>query len=98
MRPIYPVPVKPRTSINTWDGWPDDVRTTLRHWNGGHRGLSFRRSATGSIFEPTVSVFKCSDCEQFCEPHPHGAAVLKGDWLCDDCLIARARTRGLVPM
>lgn len=88
---IYPVPVKPASGINSWNGWPDDVRDTLRHWNGGHRGLSFRRSATGSIFEPSVCVFKCVDCEQFCAAHRHGAAVFKGDWLCDDCLIARAR-------
>lgn len=86
---IYPVPIKPRSAINSWDGWPEDVVGALRRWNSGH--LSFRRSATGSLFSPVYAVFKCEDCEEFCETHPHGAAVLDGAWLCDDCLIARAR-------
>jgi hypothetical protein len=51
-----------------------------------------RRTLTGSFFDPDVSVFKCTDCNAFCYPHKHGAAVLDGDWFCDDCLIERART------
>lgn len=86
---IYPVPIKPATDINTWSGWPVDVVETLRKWNRGR--LSFRRTQTGSIFEPDVATFKCVDCAQFCKAHRHGAAQLDGDWLCDDCLIARAR-------
>jgi hypothetical protein len=100
--PIYPVPVKPPSGINSWEGWPHDVVRVLKTWNSGQglRGpgkvtrrhhLSFRRSQTGSIFEPHLTVFKCVDCLQFCKPHGSGAAQLDGDWLCDDCLIARAR-------
>jgi hypothetical protein len=83
---IYPVPVKPPSAINTWSGWPDDVRDTLRSWNG--KGSSHRLSF---IWYGASSVFKCTDCEEFCAVHRHGAARLDGDWLCDDCLVARAR-------
>lgn len=97
---IYPVPVKPATGINRWGDWPQDVEPVLLSWNSGPRSrrkeygdhsLSFRRSLRGSIFEPSMSVFKCVDCSEFCEPHAHGAAVLDEDWLCDECLIGRAR-------
>ena len=98
---IYPVPIKPASRIASWGGWPEDVRPTLWAWNHGderplhdHKRisrLSFRRSLRGSLYEPGVHVFKCTDCEEFCAPHRNGAAVLDGDWLCDDCLIARAR-------
>lgn len=95
---IYPVPVKPASKIGTWSAWPADVVETLKMWNGG-RGvpgkrrarLTFRRTSSGSIFEPSVNVFKCEDCSAFCKSHSCGAAVLDGAWLCDDCLIARAR-------
>lgn len=90
--PIYPIPVKPYSGISSWDGWPDDVVRVLKTWNSGQGlRLSFRRSLTGSIFGVHLSVFKCVDCEQYCKPHPFGAAVLDGEWLCDDCLIQRAR-------
>jgi hypothetical protein len=81
---IYPVAIKPKSAITTWGGWPDDVRDLLHVWNryASAHSLSFRRSG---------NVFKCMDCEQFCEPAESGAAVLDGDWLCDDCLIQRAR-------
>lgn len=82
---IYPVPVKPASNINTWAGWPDDVRDTLRTWNG--RGSSHR--LTFVWLGP--SVFKCTDCGLFCKSHQHGAARLDGEFFCDDCLIARAR-------
>lgn len=95
---IYPVPVKPASNISSWSGWPADVVDTLRQWNSGRgvpgrrrASLSFRQTLSGSFFDPSVSVFKCTDCAEFCKPHGHGAAVLGGDWLCDDCLIARAR-------
>jgi hypothetical protein len=80
-RRIYPIPLKPASPIKTWDGWPDDVRAIIRDWN--HRcGLSFVRGP----------VFKCADCEAFCEPAPNGDAVFRGTLhLCDDCVIARAR-------
>jgi hypothetical protein len=101
--PIYPVPIKQPSAIGRWTDWPQDVVKVLKVWNSGNglRGrdkatrrhwLSFRRSFTGSIFSGYVSVFKCVDCRQFCKPHGNGAAVLDGEWLCDDCLIARART------
>lgn len=87
---IYPVRVKPASGIGRWGQWPQDVEQLLRWWNKQGR-LTFRRTATGSIFDPQVNVFKCEDCSEFCEPHAHGAAVLDGDWLCDDCVITRAR-------
>lgn len=80
---IYPVAVKPPSGIGTWNAWPEDVHDTLREWNRS-KGLSFVR---------TANVFKCEDCEAFCRAHEHGAAVLRDrTWLCDDCLITRART------
>jgi hypothetical protein len=78
---IYPVPLKPASSILSWDGWPEDVVERLRHWNGGHRGLSFGGGR----------VFKCPDCARFCEPQRYGTATISGVEICDDCLIERAR-------
>jgi len=70
-------------SIGTWSGWPDDVRDTLHEWNRS-KGLSFVR---------THLTFKCEDRGSFCRAHEHGAAVLRDrTWLCDDCLINRARS------
>lgn len=80
---IYPVRVKPASDIGRWGQWPEDVEGLLHWWNKQGR-LTFHRTATGNVF-------KCEDCGEFCEPHTHGAAVLSGDWLCDDCVIARAR-------
>lgn len=80
-RPIYPVPLKPASPIRSWRDWPEDVVDLLKHWNGGYRGLSFWGHR----------VFKCPDCEQFCEPQKYGTATLHGVEICDDCLIARAR-------
>lgn len=88
---IYPVPLKPKSGITCWSGWPDDVVETLRKWNRQGK-LSFRGS----------QVFKCIDCALFCEPQSFTAAMLRykthGKWhklgnVCDDCLIARARKK-----
>lgn len=76
---IYPVPVKAASRINSWGAWPFDAEPQIREWNHGH--LTFVRGP----------VFKCVDCAEFCQSHTYGAAVLDGDWLCDDCLIVRAR-------
>lgn len=80
---IYPVAVKPPSAINSWGSWPADVRETLVRWNKDAGRLTFVRSRF---------VFKCADCSEFCRAHTSGAAVCEGLWLCDDCLIERART------
>lgn len=78
---IYPVPIKPASDIYTWSKWPADVEPILRHWNRGHRGLTFAR----------IGIFKCTVCEEFCDSHTYGAAVMKGKPFCDDCIISEAR-------
>jgi hypothetical protein len=83
VKPLYPLPLKPATRINTWTAWPPDVEPILRDWHRNRGHLTFTRGP----------IFKCVDCTRFCEAHQHGAAVLKGDWLCDECLIARARAQ-----
>jgi hypothetical protein len=72
---------KPASGIANWNGWPEDVRETIRAWNNG-RGLTFVRGG----------IFKCDGCEALCESHQHGRAELKGVPYCDDCLIEKART------
>lgn len=64
------------------------MRDILLAWNR-RRGLSFLR---------LIGTFKCRDCGEFCEPHANGAAVFYHgdgrrlwDFVCDDCLVARAR-------
>lgn len=81
------------SKINSWEGWPDDVREVLRSWN--KKGdLSFRGlwywSALGSGYP--AHVFKCSGCGEFHIPHKHGKAVYKGDPYCDPCMIELARS------
>lgn len=84
MRPIYPVPVKPPSQISTWDSWPKDVRSIIRHWN--------KKREVRLSFVRTLYTFKCDDCDTFCHAHSCGAAVFPGElWVCDDCLIQRAR-------
>ena len=83
-RPLHPVELKPASSIRSWRDWPPDIVETLRWWNGRHGAhkLSFRG----------WQVFKCPDCEWFCEPQKYGNASLGGVDICDECLIERART------
>jgi hypothetical protein len=87
LRPIYPFPLKPASGIRTWTDWPEDVVEILKWWNGGYRGLSFWGHR----------VFKCPDCNQFCEPQMYGNATIDKVSFCDDCIIARAR-RALVKL
>lgn len=77
---IYPVPVKPASSINSWGHWPEDCEPRIREIVAG--------------FYPTGGVFKCSICELFCQPHQYGVPHLNKatrEVLCDDCLIELAR-------
>lgn len=96
---IYPVPVKPPSSIVTWSQWPDDVVDRLHLWNRGHDGhrLSFRYTMNGSIFGPSIGVFKCPGCDLYCEPHPSTTSFLDDGPICDDCLIAFARDEITLP-
>lgn len=77
-RRIYPVPIKPDSGITNWGQWPADAEPVIWRWNKG-KGLTFKGSG----------VFKCTDCNLFCVQH--NRASLRGDLLCDDCLIGRAR-------
>lgn len=97
-----PLGAKPRSEINSWEGWPDDVRDLLRHWNKQRR-LSFRGGSFdwGRIgaqpryrqggFDFTQAVFRCHSCQAPCETHPSGRAELDARPYCDLCLIALAR-------
>lgn len=79
--------IKPRSGIESWSGWPSDCVETIRAWNRG-RGLRF---AINHYFGCRPSIFRCCDCKLLCEAARYGVAVLKGDKICDDCLIGRAR-------
>lgn len=83
--PIYPVPVKPRSGIVSWEGWPADVRATLAEWNRGTRARPMKLT-----FSSSGGVFKCFRCDAFCESHAT-AANLNGDFYCDDCMIRLVR-------
>lgn len=97
-----PLGVKPRSEINSWEGWPDDVRDLLRHWNRQRR-LSFRGGSfdwgrigvqprySGAGFDFTQAVFRCTSCQAPCETHPSGRAELDLRPYCDPCLIELAR-------
>jgi hypothetical protein len=82
------MPVKPATEIDSWSDWPDDVRSLLRWMNHySTQRLRFMRLWT----DLKILTFVCTDCKEECGAHTYGAAVLDDDWLCDDCLIERAR-------
>lgn len=93
---------KPHSEIASWEGWPDDVRGLLRHWNHQRR-LSFRGGSfhfarlpgqdrlRGQVRDRTQVVFECARCHAPCETHPCGRATLDGRPFCDDCLVALAR-------
>jgi hypothetical protein len=84
-RPIYPVAIKPPSGIRRWQDWPDDVRPVLERWNRQKGGLSFGNDR----------VFKCADCERFCRER-FGCVFARWsespEYVCDDCMIARARS------
>lgn len=97
-----PLGVKPRSEINGWDGWPEDVRDLLRHWNKQRR-LSFRggsfdwgrigvqpRYSRGRL-DFSQAVFRCFKCQAPCKTHPSGRAELDSRPYCDACLIELAR-------
>ena len=84
-----------KSSIRSWNGWPEDVVETVRRWNhksGGHN-LTFgylpqiTRSDTG--FNQVT--FKCVRCDGFFNAHGSTACVLDGKYHCDDCIIRLAR-------
>jgi hypothetical protein len=87
---IYPVPVKPKSTITNWGQWPADAEPQIRKWN--RQGLL--------SFGGSGGVFKCIDCQEFCL---HGMTAFvrtrrekkrgwdHGAYICDDCLIERAR-------
>ena len=78
--------IKPATRIDTWSDWPDDVRGLLRWWNHyDTQRLRFVR------LQGDGATFVCPDCKNECVAHPYGSAVLDDDWLCDGCLVERAR-------
>lgn len=69
---------KPASMIETWEDWPDDVRSTLRAWN--HASCQILRF-------PYTRGFICADCYEEYAPNRYGDAVLDGRNLCDGCLI-----------
>lgn len=81
---IYPIKLKPASKINSWYQWPGDVRGILHEWNK-------RKEGNRLSFPYNNFVFKCIDCKEFCEPHSTTTARLDGDFICDDCLIKKAR-------
>lgn len=97
-----PLGAKPRSKINSWEDWPADVRSLLRHWNKQRR-LSFRGGSfdwgrigaqsrfSSEGFDFTQAVFRCFRCQSPCETHPSGRAELDSRPYCDSCLIELAR-------
>ena len=79
------VKYKRKSGIESWGGWPSDVRDILWTWNHGrdHR-LTFGRVGA-------TTLFRCAGCDEWCEPAGNGVACLDGRQLCDPCLIVVAR-------
>jgi hypothetical protein len=88
---IYPIPVKPPSGITNWGQWPQDIEPVLKWWNAKSRprpeGVERHALSFGGSSRNT---FKCPDCEQFCRQG--STARLDEVPICDDCLIARARS------
>lgn len=92
-------PIKPRSEINRWADWPDDVREELKAWNrqrapfpGWHYRLGFYRAGPLRNGAYPLRTFRCSECKYLCMHHPNGTATLDGyTKVCDECLIHLAR-------
>lgn len=89
-REVSGVTLHTRSRIRSWEGWPDDVRETLRSWNR-LRLLSFVGMDTIARVPPQPS-FKCVDCGRFINPSGSTACKLEDYLICDDCIIDRARS------
>ena len=80
--------VLPRSGIESWNSWPDDVLPILTKWNKS-KELTFVRINYWRG-NPKV-IFQCEACLEWHEPASNGVAVLEGQTLCDMCLIVAAR-------
>lgn len=79
-----PPPIYFHSSIVTWDGWPDDVREIVRRWN-----------ADGRLrFVYLGMPFACPYCRRRVDSAGSTACRLHGLFVCDDCMIERARRYG----
>lgn len=82
--------IHPKSDIESWGAWPDDVRSILEEWNKKH-ALTFVRVGMGWPWERKRKIFQCQACEEWHEPPKNGVAVYKDMPLCDQCLIRYAR-------
>jgi hypothetical protein len=91
-RELAGVTVWTKSKVIDWSGWPADVEPTLRHWNRKGR-LSFRQETIGFWGPPATGLpcltAKCVDCGRFF--NQRWACLLDNCWVCDDCVITRAR-------
>jgi predicted RNA-binding Zn-ribbon protein involved in translation (DUF1610 family) len=78
------VDVWANSRILSWEGWPEDVVEIVRYWNRDKR----------LRFNYTSLTFKCPDCSRFVNAKGSTAARLDGAYVCDDCVIRRARKYG----
>lgn len=80
--------VLPKSGIESWGSWPDDVLPILTKWNKKGK-LTFRR--INYWRENPKVIFQCETCLEWHEPASNGVAVLNEQALCDICLIVAAR-------
>lgn len=68
--------------VKSWEGWPDDVRETLRAWN--------RSGALSFLWSQRV--FQCPECARYVDNRGTTACRLGDETVCDDCIVAKARS------
>jgi hypothetical protein len=91
---IAGVPVKCQPAVRGWGGWPEDVVDTLRRWNSNSKSLSFYGMDYWGGLATGFAKFseKCTECGDFFNNSGTTACWLKNRWVCDDCIVALART------
>ena len=83
---VETIDIQPRSGINTWNDWPEDVVEQLRKWNKRHQ-LSFRYLCPIGVRR----IFKCSGCLKWNECGTSTTAIMDEKAFCDSCMIIQAR-------
>lgn len=85
---VNTISFRPRSGIESWDSWPEDVRALLKQWNK-ERDLTFTR--IDDVVGAYPIIFQCEVCHEWYRPSKNGVCVYFDKAMCDHCMVIHAR-------
>jgi hypothetical protein len=87
---------KPRSGIESWGAWPEDVQEILQKFNKKGKLTFARIYGTHPILamfntKLDTPIFQCELCKEWHEPAKNGVAIYCDTAVCDFCMITIAR-------